>query len=111
MAKYFYVYEIAGSPADRMVKMFNTESVIDDKKSTYIAEKKVAYKDLQGFTSGIKAVGFQLNPELANADIAEQCYSDWNVPQAVLHISSPSLQNGYEVLLPQALQDPASHHT
>jgi len=72
MAKYFYVYEIAGSPADRMVKMFNTESVIDDKKSTYIAEKKVAYKDLQGFTSGIKAVGFQLNPELANADIAEQ---------------------------------------
>ncbi len=48
MAKYFYVYEIAGSPADRMVKMFNTESVIDGKKGTYIAEKKVAYKDFAG---------------------------------------------------------------
>lgn len=72
MAKYFYVYEIAGSPADRIVKMFNTDSIVNGKRGTYIAEKKVASSDLQGFTSGIKAAGFQLNQELANADTAEQ---------------------------------------
>lgn len=72
MAKYFYVYNVNNCTTDRVVKMFNTESVIDGKKGTYIAEKKVALADLQGFTNGIKAAGFQLNQELANADIAEQ---------------------------------------
>lgn len=72
MAKYFYVYHVNDGTIDCIVKMFNTDSVVNGKKSTYIAEKKVASSDLQGFTSGIKAAGFQLNQELANADTAEQ---------------------------------------
>lgn len=72
MAKYFYVYHVNDGTTDRIVKMFNTDSVVNGKKGTYIAEKKVASSDLQAFTSGIKAAGFQLNQELANADIAER---------------------------------------
>ena len=72
MAKYFYVYHVNDGTTDFIVKMFNTDSVVNGKRGTYIAEKKVTSSDLQGFTSGIKAAGFQLNQELANADTAEQ---------------------------------------
>ena len=51
MAKYFYVYNIAGVE-DSIVKMFNTDTGAMGEKS-------------------IKTSGFVLNKELADADVAE----------------------------------------
>lgn len=63
MAKYFYVYSVAGT-ADSIVKMFNTETGA-------VGEKPVPKDRIDGFVDGIKASGFQLNKELAEADVAE----------------------------------------
>ena len=63
MAKYFYVYSVAGT-ADSIVKMFNTETGA-------VGEKPVPSDRIDGFVDGIKASGFQLNKELAEADVAE----------------------------------------
>lgn len=41
MAKYFYVYHVNDGTTDCIVKMFNTDSVVNGKKSTYIAEKRL----------------------------------------------------------------------
>ena len=57
MAKYFYVYSIAGA-ADSIVKMFNTETGA-------VGEKSVPKDRIDGFVDGIKASGYQLNKELA----------------------------------------------
>lgn len=67
MAKYFYVYS---SGKNRIVKMYNTEAVINDVKQTYIADKEVSEENLAGFLEGIKASGYVGNRELADADIA-----------------------------------------
>ena len=64
MAKYFYVYSVVGA-ADSIVKMFNTETGA-------VGEKPVPKDRIDGFVDGIKASGFQLNKELAEADVAEQ---------------------------------------
>lgn len=63
MAKYFYVYNVAGA-ADSIVKMFNTETGT-------VGEKSVPKNRIDGFIDGIKASGYQLNKELAEADVAE----------------------------------------
>lgn len=63
MAKYFYVYSIAGTE-DSIVKMFNTETGA-------VGEKSVPNDRIDGFVDGIKASGYQLNEELADADVAE----------------------------------------
>lgn len=67
MAKYFYVYS---SGKNRIVKMYNTEAVINNVKQTYIADKEVSEENLAGFLEGIKAIGYVGNRELADADIA-----------------------------------------
>ena len=63
MAKYFYVYNIAGVE-DSIVKMFNTET-------NTVGEKSVPKNRIDGFIDGIKISGFVLNKELAEADVAE----------------------------------------
>ena len=63
MAKYFYVYSIAGV-ADSIVKMFNTETGA-------VGEKSVPKDRIDGFVDGLMASGFILNDELADADVAE----------------------------------------
>lgn len=63
MAKYFYVYNIAGVE-DSIVKMFNTDTGATD-------EKSVKSDHMDGFIDGIKTSGFVLNKELADADVAE----------------------------------------
>lgn len=67
MAKYFYVYS---SGKNRIVKMYNTEAVINGVKQTYIADKEVSEENLAGFLEGIKVSGYVGNRELADADIA-----------------------------------------
>lgn len=64
MAKYFYVYSIAGT-TDSIVKMYNTETGVT-------AEKSVPKNRMDGFIDGIKISGFTLNKELAEADVAER---------------------------------------
>lgn len=63
MAKYFYVYSIVGG-TDSIVKMFNTETGA-------VGEKSVKKDRIDGFVDGLKASGYQLNNELADADVAE----------------------------------------
>lgn len=64
MAKYFYIYSVAGG-ADSIVKMFNTD--------TGTVGTRVVEKDrLDGFVDGIKASGYAMNKELADADVAEE---------------------------------------
>lgn len=63
MAKYFYVYNIVGVE-DSIVKMFNTETGA-------VGEKSIQKDRIDGFVDGIKASGYQLNEELADADVAE----------------------------------------
>lgn len=64
MAKYFYIYSVAGG-ADSIVKMFNTD--------TGTVGTRVVEKDrLDGFVDGIKASGYAMNKELADADAAEE---------------------------------------
>ncbi len=63
MAKYFYVYNIVGVE-DSIVKMFNTET-------GSVGEKSIPKDRIDGFVDGIKASGYQLNEELADADVAE----------------------------------------
>ena len=63
MAKYFYVYNIVGVE-DSIVKMFNTETGA-------VGEKSIQKDHIDGFVDGIKASGYQLNEELADADVAE----------------------------------------
>lgn len=63
MAKYFYVYNIAGVE-DSIVKMFNTDTGA-------MGEKSVKKDRMDGFIDGIKTSGFILNKELADADVAE----------------------------------------
>lgn len=63
MAKYFYVYNIAGVE-DSIVKMFNTDTGA-------MGEKSVKSDRMDGFIDGIKTSGFILNKELADADVAE----------------------------------------
>lgn len=63
MAKYFYVYNIAGVE-DSIVKMFNTDTGA-------MGEKSVKKDRMDGFIDGIKTSGFVLNKELADADVAE----------------------------------------
>ena len=63
MAKYFYVYNIAGVE-DCIVKMFNTDTGA-------MGEKSVKNDRMDGFIDGIKTSGFVLNKELADADVAE----------------------------------------
>lgn len=63
MAKYFYVYNIAGVE-DSIVKMFNTDTCA-------MGEKSVKKDRMDGFIDGIKTSGFVLNKELADADVAE----------------------------------------
>lgn len=63
MAKYFYVYSVAGS-ADSIVKMFNTETGT-------VGERPVEKNRIDGFIDGLKASGYQQNKEWADADIAE----------------------------------------
>ena len=63
MAKYFYVYNIAGVE-DSIVKMFNTDTGA-------MGEKSVKKDRMDGFIDGIKTSGFVLNKELAEADVAE----------------------------------------
>lgn len=63
MAKYFYVYNIAGVE-DSIVKMFNTDT-------SAMGEKSVKKNRIDGFVDGLKASGYQLNNELADADVAE----------------------------------------
>lgn len=63
MAKYFYVYNIAGVE-DSIVKMFNTDTGV-------MGEKSVKKNRMDGFIDGIKTSGFVLNKELAEADVAE----------------------------------------
>jgi hypothetical protein len=63
MAKYFYVYNIAGVE-DSIVKMFNTDT-------DAMGEKSVKKDRMDGFIDGIKTSGFVLNKELAEADVAE----------------------------------------
>lgn len=63
MAKYFYVYSVAGG-ADSIVKMFNTDTGA-------VGDKIVPKDRIDGFIDGIKASGFVLNKELAEADVAE----------------------------------------
>lgn len=72
MAKYFYVYDVADGTSDQIVKMYNTEAVINGKKQTYTAEKRVTKENMTGFLDGIKAGGFVGNKEVAEADIAER---------------------------------------
>ena len=62
MAKYFYVYNIAGVE-DSFVKMFNTDTGA-------MGEKKVKKDRVDDFIDGIKVSGFVLNKELAEADVA-----------------------------------------
>ena len=59
MAKYFYVYNIAGVE-DSIVKMFNTDTGA-------MGEKSVKKDRMDGFIDGIKTSGFVLNKELADA--------------------------------------------
>lgn len=63
MAKYFYVYSVAGG-ADSIVKMFNTETCT-------VGERVVEKNRIDGFVDGLKASGYVLNKELADADVAE----------------------------------------
>ena len=63
MAKYLYVYNIVGVE-DSIVKMFNTETGA-------VGEKSIQKDRIDGFVDGIKASGYQLNEELADADVAE----------------------------------------
>ena len=63
MAKYFYVYNIAGVE-DSIVKMFNTDTGA-------MGEKSVNKDRIDGFVDGLSASGFILNDELADADVAE----------------------------------------
>lgn len=67
MAKYFYVYNIAGVE-DSVVKMFNTDTGA-------MGEKSVKKDRMDGFIDGIKTSGFVLNKELAEADVAEKMTS------------------------------------
>jgi len=60
MAKYFYVYNIAGVE-DSIVKMFNTDTGA-------MGEKSVKKDRMDGFIDGIKTSGFVLNKELADAE-------------------------------------------
>ena len=69
MAKYFYVYS---NGANRIVKMYNTDFIVNGQKDTYIGEKEVDEENLKGFCDGIKASGYVANKELADADINEQ---------------------------------------
>lgn len=70
MAKYFYIYNVAGSK-DAVVKMYNTEAVKDGKVYTAFADKVVSADKIDGFVEGIKASGYVGNKELAEAEIAE----------------------------------------
>lgn len=70
MAKYFYIYNVKGT-SDQIVKMYNTEAVIDGTKQTYSSEKRVSKNDVNGFVAGIEASGFVGNKELADAEVAE----------------------------------------
>lgn len=71
MAKYFYIYNVADGTTDKIVRMYNTEAVIDGKKQTYVADKVVTSDKLDGFVDGIKASGYVANKELAEVEIAE----------------------------------------
>ena len=71
MAKYFYIYNVAGSK-DAIVRMYNTEAVKDGKVYTAFADKVVSADKIDGFVDGIKASGFVGNKELADAEVAEQ---------------------------------------
>lgn len=56
MAKYFYVYNIAGVE-DSIVKMFNTDTGA-------MGEKSVKKDRMDGFIDGIKTSGFVLNIDI-----------------------------------------------
>ena len=71
MAKYFYVYNVADGTTDKIVRMYNTEAVIDGKKQTYGTDKVVTADKIDGFLEGIKASGYVANKELAETEIAE----------------------------------------
>lgn len=63
MAKYFYVYSAAGA-TDSIVKMLYTETGT-------VSEQVIGNSYVDGFVKGLKASGFVLNDELAEAGIAE----------------------------------------
>lgn len=72
MAKYFYVYHVNDGTTDCIVKMFNTDSVVNGKRGLISLRKRLHPVICRVLPVASRRQVFQLNQELANADTAEQ---------------------------------------